>query len=121
MICTNGNPTTAPNLAIAQLRASGAHLRYHGDLDAPGLAMAGRASHAGCAPFHMLAADYLAALADARTAGVELPRSAATAPPTPWDPALAVAFDEHRAVVHEERVMEEVLRAHGGGSRRHRG
>lgn len=121
VICTNGNPTTAPNLAIAQLRASGAHLRYHGDLDAPGLAMAGRARDAGCEPFHMSAANYLAALADARTAGVELPRSATTAPPTPWDPALAVAFDEHRAVVHEERVMEEVLRAHAGGSRRHRG
>lgn len=35
VLCTNGNPTTAPSLAIAQLRSCGARLRYHGDFDAP--------------------------------------------------------------------------------------
>jgi uncharacterized protein (TIGR02679 family) len=112
VLCTNGNPTTAPSLAITQLAASGARLRYHGDIDAPGLAMTGRARDAGCAPFRMSAQDYLDALADARVAGVELPRDPAAAPPTPWDPELGVAFDEHRAVVHQERVMDAVLRAH---------
>ena len=34
------------------------------------------------------------------------------APRTPWDPALTIAFDEHRAVVHEERVMDDVLATH---------
>jgi hypothetical protein len=66
----------------------------------------------GCEPFHMSARDYLEALADAAAAGVELPRDPAGAPPTPWEPTLAVAFDEHRAVVHEERVMADVLGAH---------
>ena len=112
VLCTNGNPTTAPNLAVAQLRACGARLRYHGDFDAPGLAMTGRARDAGCEPFRMSAPDYLAALAEASAAGVELPRDAAAAPTTPWDPALAVAFDKHRAVVHEERVMDGVLSFH---------
>jgi uncharacterized protein (TIGR02679 family) len=112
VLCTNGNPTTAPSLAIAQLKSSGASLRYHGDFDAPGLAMTGRAMDVGCEPFHMSARDYLEALADAAAAGVELPRDPAGAPPTPWEPTLAVAFDEHRAVVHEERVMADVLGAH---------
>ncbi len=112
VLCTNGNPTTAPSLTIAQLRSCGAQLRYHGDFDAPGLAMTGRARDAGCQPFRMSAADYLDALANASAAGVELPRDSAAAPTTPWDPALAIAFDEHRAVVHEERVMDDVLSAH---------
>lgn len=112
VLCTNGNPTTAPSLAIAQLRSCGARLRYHGDFDAPGLAMAGRARDAGCQPFRMFAEDYLDALAEASAAGVELPHDSATKPTTPWDPTLAIAFDEHRAVVHEERVMDEVLAAH---------
>jgi uncharacterized protein (TIGR02679 family) len=112
VLCTNGNPTTAPTLAIAQLRSCGARLRYHGDFDAPGLAMAGRARDAGCEPFRMSAKDYLDALAEALAAGVGLPRDSAIAPRTPWDPALATTFDEHRAVVHEERVMDDVLAAH---------
>ncbi|MGH3478484.1 MAG: DUF2399 domain-containing protein [Pseudonocardiaceae bacterium] len=115
VLCTNGNPTTAPSLAIAALRSCGARLRYHGDIDAPGLAMTGRARDAGCEPFRMSAQDYRDALADASAVGVELPRDPAAAPPTPWDPALAVAFDEHRAVVHEERVMDDVLGAHVAG------
>ena len=112
VLCTNGNPTTAPNLAVAQLRACGARLRYHGDFDAPGLAMTGRARDAGCEPFRMSAPDYLEAPAEASVAGVELPRDAAALPTTPWDPALAVAFDKRRAVVHEERVMDGVLSSH---------
>ena len=52
------------------------------------------------------------ALAEASAAGVELPRDPASAPRTPWDPALASAFDEHHAIVHEERVMDDVLAAH---------
>lgn len=112
VLCTNGNPTTAPSLAVAQLRSCGARLRYHGDFDAPGLAMAGRARDAGCKPFRMSAPDYLEALADAAAAGVELPRDPVASPRTSWDPELAIAFNEHRAVVHEERVMDDLLSAH---------
>ena len=76
------------------------------------MAMTGRARGAGCEPIRMSTPDYLEALAEASAAGIELPRDAAAAPTTPWDPALAVAFDRHRAVVHEERVMDDVLGAH---------
>jgi hypothetical protein len=86
VLCTNGNPTTAPGLAITQLWSCGARMRYHGDFDAAGLALAGRARDAGCQPFRMSAPDYYDALAQAAAAGVELPRDPASAPPTPWGP-----------------------------------
>ncbi|WP_242424680.1 DUF2399 domain-containing protein [Frankia sp. EI5c] len=120
VLCTNGNPATAPLEAIAQLGAGGAVLRYHGDFDAAGLAMTSRARLAGCTPFHMSAAAYREALAAAQAEGVDLPRDPAPAPATPWDPDLAVEFDNHRAIVHEERVMDALLTAHGIATPPHR-
>ncbi len=112
VLCANGNPTTAPVTAITQLRDCRARLRYHGDFDSPGLAIAGRAQRLGCTPFQMGADDYLAAVREATTAGVGLPVEAGRPPETPWCRELASVFDEHRAVVHEERVMDRVLDAH---------
>lgn len=112
VLTTAGNPTTAPSLAIAQLAAAGAALRYHGDVDAAGLAMTARAAAAGCVPWRMGRDDYLAALDTAARDDVTLPHDPAPAPATPWDPALAVEFDRRRAVVHEERVMEALLTEH---------
>lgn len=112
MLCTNGNATTAPTEAIAALRAGGARLRYHGDFDVPGLAMTKRAHDMGCTPFRMSEQDYLAALKAAAAQGLALPQDSASVPPTSWDPILADAFTAHRLVVHEERVMDELLDAH---------
>jgi uncharacterized protein (TIGR02679 family) len=116
VLCTNGNATTAPLEAIGALRAAGAGLRYHGDVDAAGLAMTGRAADLGCVPFQMTTQTYLDALAAAAGDGVRLPHDQAPVPPTPWDPGLAVAFAAHRLVIHEERVMDDVLDAHAAGS-----
>ncbi|GAA4559398.1 TIGR02679 domain-containing protein [Pseudonocardia xishanensis] len=112
VMCTNGNPTTAPSETIASLQSSGADLRYHGDFDATGLAMAARAAALGCTPFLMTAADYHAALAVASSSGVELPRDSGAIPQTQWDAALATAFEASRLIVHEERVMDDVLALH---------
>lgn len=112
VLCTNGNATTAPLEAIEALHRAGARLRYHGDFDVPGLAMTARAMNLGCVPFRMQAADYLTALESAVTDEVALPHDPSPVPATPWDPDLAVAFATHRLVVHEERVMDDVLDAH---------
>ncbi len=112
VISTNGNPTTAPFEAITALRNSDARLRYHGDFDSPGLAIATRACEMGCAPFQMSAVAYSDALAVADSEGVVLPSDSGSVPETPWDPDLAVAFARRRLVVHEERLMDEVLAAH---------
>ena len=109
VVATNGNPSGAVRLLIDQLLTAGAALRYHGDMDAAGLAICGRMAALGLAPWRMDTADYLAALAAAETDGVELPADPAAAPPTPWDPALQATFDHHRLVVHEERLLPGLL------------
>ena len=78
--------------------------------------MTGRATELGCAPFHMSARSYLTALAAAAKEEVPLPSDPAPIPPTPWDPDLAHAFAACRLVVHEERVMDEILDAHAVNS-----
>jgi len=41
--------------------------------------------------------------------GIELPVSENDCGPTPWDPALAEAFNYRRHVVHEEFVINQLL------------
>jgi uncharacterized protein (TIGR02679 family) len=110
MVATNGNPSAAVQLLLAQLLACGAHVRYHGDFDAAGLAICARLHALGLVPWRMDAPDYISALDAARDAGVDLPIDATPAPTTPWDPSLQRVFDEHRRVVHEERLLPGLLR-----------
>ncbi len=109
VVATNGNPSGTVQLLVAQLAASGARLRYHGDFDSAGLAICARMACAGCTPWRMDADDYRAALAVADSEGVILPVDPRPAPATPWDPALQAAFDHDRRIVHEERLLAEVL------------
>ena len=109
ILSINGNPSTAARLALTQLIAADARLHYHGDFDAPGLAICGRMHSLGLRPWRMTARDYEAAVAEAHAAGIALPHSTDSAPPTPWDPALRAAFDRHRLIVHEERLLATLL------------
>ncbi|HEY5848546.1 MAG TPA: DUF2399 domain-containing protein [Microlunatus sp.] len=112
VLCTNGNPTIAPTEAINALHNSGAWLRYQGDFDGPGLAMTARAMGLGCTPFLMSSLEYGVAVAAAAAEGIGLPIDNRPVPETPWDPGLSRAFAQHRLIVHEERVMTQVLTAH---------
>jgi hypothetical protein len=78
--------------------------------------MTTRAMDLGCVPFRMTAVDYLAALSSAVADGVGLPVDRSPVPATPWDPDLAAAFTVHRLVVHEERLMDDILDAHTAAS-----
>lgn len=110
VVTTSGNPSLTAARLVRQLVAGGAHVRYHGDFDAAGLAICARLAALGATPWRMGAADYSTAVAAAERDGVALPVDAAAAPPTPWDPALQAAFDERHLVVHEERLLDELLR-----------
>jgi uncharacterized protein (TIGR02679 family) len=113
VVATNGNPSGAARLLLDQLLAGGAALRYHGDFDAAGLRICARMHRLGLRPWRMDASSYLAALGDADRAGAPLPTDEHRSPPTPWDPPLQAAFDLHRRVIHEERLLASLLEPPG--------
>ena len=109
VIATNGNPSSAVRLLLLQLLDQGASIRYHGDFDAAGLAICARMHALGLRPWRMTSIDYLDALDAADEAGVALPIDDAAAPATPWDTTLQRTFDQHRRVVHQERLLDLLL------------
>jgi uncharacterized protein (TIGR02679 family) len=109
VVALNGNPSSAASLLVHQLLASGASLRYHGDFDGAGLRICARMYRLGLGPWRMAECDYLAAIDEAEAQGAPLPVQVPRCPPTPWDPGLQAAFDKHRKVVHEERLISALL------------
>jgi uncharacterized protein (TIGR02679 family) len=106
VVCTSSWPTDAVVVLLDQVRASGASLHYHSDLDGAGLALTGHLIRRfGATPWRMSVDDYLAAVDGARMPlMVDGPL-----PETPWDPALREAMLEHRRVVYEEQVVDTLL------------
>lgn len=109
VVTTNGNPSAAVRLLLDQLLESNAVLRYHGDFDTPGLAICARMQRLGLVPWRMTADDYRAAVNAATAAGVNLPLETRLPGSTPWDPSLAVAMTEIGRIVHEERLLDQLL------------
>jgi len=104
LVCLQGNPSAAGVLLVERLVSDGAPVRYHGDFDWPGLAIAGRVLARGATPWRLGAEDYVTSL----PVGVGVPLSGAEVR-TPWDPALHTAMREHGRAVHEESVMDLLL------------
>ena len=103
-VCTSGQPAL---VVLDVLRAlAPARLRYHGDFDWPGIAIANRlVAEAGVVPWRMGAEDYVEAL---RPAGLPL----AGVPVEPaWDAELGAAMRHHAVAVHEEAVLGELVTA----------
>lgn len=112
VITTNGNPSAAVRLLVDQLVQAGAHLLYHGDFDAPGLAICARMHQLGLQPWRMDTDDYKAAVTAALADGVELPAETRPIGATPWDPGLQGAMEELGRIVHEERLLDDLLGDH---------
>lgn len=106
VVCTAGEPNLVTLDVLRALRDAGADLRYHGDFDWPGIAIANRLVRAPCArPWRMTAADY-------RSAVGELPdRLELTGVPVrpAWDADLGRAMTELGTAVHEESVLESLV------------
>jgi uncharacterized protein (TIGR02679 family) len=104
LVCTDGMPAAAQQTLLAQLAAGGARLRYHGDFDWPGLAIANFVMRAfGAEPWRFATADYLSAPAEH---GVALSGERVMAR---WDEQLTATMSDRKVVVHEEGVAETLL------------
>jgi len=106
LICTEGQPSTAfHRLATAITNASGA-LRYHGDFDWPGIAIANSVIRRHSAsPWRMGAADYRAAIRE----DADHVKLSGPPQPTGWDPALADAMTAAGRAVYEESVAHPLI------------
>lgn len=102
IICVNGQFATPSLVLLRQLRDAGARLRYHGDFDPSGLAIARRAiSESGAIPWRFNASDYVAAPKGVRFKG----KPGAT----PWDPKLSEVMRTEQKSVHEEAVVDVLI------------
>jgi uncharacterized protein (TIGR02679 family) len=105
LACTDGMPAAAQQTLLAQLAASGARLRYHGDFDWAGLAIGNFVMREfGAEPWRFGTADYLSTCAGR---GIELRGDERVT--ARWDNCLTSVMAEQRAVVHEEAVVETLL------------
>lgn len=105
-VCTSGEPNLVVHSVLERLARAGGEVRYHGDFDWPGVAIANRiVERFGARPWRMSAADYLAAV---RPDGPSL--GSHSGPVTPsWDAALGEAMRLHQRAVHEESVLADML------------
>ncbi len=106
LICTEGQPSTAFHRLAVAVTANGGRLRYHGDFDWPGIAIANSVFRRHDAtPWRLAAADYQAAVReDADHVKLSGPQQ-----PTPWDPALADAMAATARAVYEESVADPLI------------
>ena len=110
MVCTAGNPVVVVSVLLQRLADNGAVMRYRGDFDWPGVAIANRiVSDFGAQPWRMGAADYEAALAAAGESMIELPPLTGDSVAAAWDQDLAAAMVRAGWAVHEELMLKELL------------
>src|SRR5215470_1684167 len=106
LLCTEGRPSVAFQQLADAVVGGGGELRYHGDFDWPGLAIAGAVMRRhGARPWRMSAGDYLAGV----RAGTEHVLLSGTPQPTPWDPELGRVMVATGRVVFEESVADDLI------------
>ena len=102
MICTSGNPAAGGSLLLDRVI-----LRYHGDFDWPGIAIARRIITLGATAWRLGHDDYLEATArlpaDHRLALTGRPET------TPWDARLQPVMIATDVAVHEEAIVDLLL------------
>jgi uncharacterized protein (TIGR02679 family) len=108
LACIDGMPATAQRTLLQRLVAAGACLRYHGDFDGPGIAIANRVlQDFGAVPWRVSGTDYAAAVALA-TPGQPAPLEGRPVAAL-WDDALAARMGDLGAAVAEEATFDLLL------------
>jgi uncharacterized protein (TIGR02679 family) len=103
-VCTSGEPNTVVLQVLRRLTEGGAVLRYHGDFDWPGIAIANRlVGRFRVCPWLMSTEDY----EDGLQAGIPLLAGSPVEPA--WDNDLDAAMRSQNRAVHEEAVLDQLL------------
>jgi uncharacterized protein (TIGR02679 family) len=106
LICTEGQPSTAFHRLAGAITANGGRLRYHGDFDWPGIAIANSVIRRhNATPWRLSAADYREAVRE----DADHVKLSGRPQPTPWDPALADAMAAAARAVYEESVADPLI------------
>ena len=106
LICTEGQPSTAFHRLANAITANGGRLRYHGDFDWPGIAIANSViSRHNATPWRLAAVDYREAVRE----DADHVKLSGPPQPTPWDPALADAMAASARAVYEESVADPLI------------
>jgi uncharacterized protein (TIGR02679 family) len=114
LLCTEGQPSAAFNQLASAIVAGRGELRYHGDFDWHGVAIAHSViiRHAA-RPWRMGAADYLAGVrSDAEHVALT-----GTPQATPWDSGLSEVMTSVGRAVYEESVADTLIADLAGESR----
>jgi uncharacterized protein (TIGR02679 family) len=107
LLCTEGRPSAAFHRLADAVVGGGGELRYHGDFDWPGLAIASAVMRRhGAKPWRLSARDYLAGMRH----HAEHVLLSGTPQPTPWDPELGKAMVATGRVLFEESVANDLIR-----------
>lgn len=102
LLCTSGNPSAAGAMLLDRLE-----VRYHGDFDWPGIAIARRLIDRGVTPWRLGRADYLEGV-DRLPTDRRLPLTGRVET-TPWDDELQTAMLAADVAVHEEAMIDLLL------------
>jgi uncharacterized protein (TIGR02679 family) len=106
LLCTEGRPSTAFHQLADVVVSGGGELRYHGDFDWPGLAIASAVMRRhGARPWRMSADDYMAGV----RVHAEHVLLSGRPQPTPWDPELSKAMVATGRVLFEESVADDLI------------
>jgi uncharacterized protein (TIGR02679 family) len=104
VVCISGRPNLVTQDVLVLCAQSGRRLLYHGDFDWPGIAIAEQVVElCGAEPWLMTSDDYLAAPGS-------LPLGFGDDDPS-WDPELGAAMRDRGVVVHEEAVLDQILKS----------
>lgn len=107
MVCLDGMPSTAALVILDGLAAAGWAVRYHGDFDWRGLAIAGVLARKVpvARPWRFGAADYRRTVLRGGCTAVLTGRVTVS----PWDTDLTGAMEEAGVAVFEEQVIDDLL------------
>lgn len=107
VVCVDGHLGAAQRTILKQLKASGADLRYHGDYDWPGVAIANNViAKYDATPWHFSAVDYTAAVKNAPELAAPLNGRPVIAS---WDADLTAAMTNAGIKIEEEAIAERII------------